>query len=135
MVGTFKAHWQNFQDGTPGQRFRDRYRANKNRRGRFRLVGRLVRLLLALAATAVGVVLMFIPGPAVVFFFIAGTLLASDSLAIAKLLDRVEVRVRKICTWAMRHWRKLPLAGKVAVVAVMAASSAICTYIAYRFFW
>jgi hypothetical protein len=59
-----------------------------------------LRPIFALLAFAVGVVLAFIPGPAVVFFGIAAALLASESMTVARALDRVEV-------WLRGAWRRL----------------------------
>jgi hypothetical protein len=42
----------------------------------------------------VGVVLVFIPGPAILFFLIAGALLAVQSLGVARALDWSELRGR-----------------------------------------
>jgi hypothetical protein len=133
MATTFLSRWQKFHHGTPGRRFRDRYQANKRRRSEYPWIGRLVRTTLAVAAFAVGVVLMVMPGPAVLFFFIAGTLLASDSLTIARWLDLLEVKVRKAWHWGVAHWRKLPLYGKVLLCLVCAITSALCAYVTWKF--
>jgi hypothetical protein len=50
--------------------------------------------MLALLSFAIGVVLAFIPGPAVVFFALSATLLATQSLRVARILDRTEVWLR-----------------------------------------
>jgi len=68
---------------------------------------RIVFLLLAVVSFAIGVVLAFIPGPAVVFFALTGALLATQSNGVAKLMDRGEVTGRrwfdKIRDWWRRH--------------------------------
>lgn len=61
----------------------------------------MLRLVGALVALAIAVVLTVMPGPAVVFYFIAGMLIAADSVIAARLLDRTESGVRK---W-WRRWR------------------------------
>lgn len=133
MATTLMSRWQKFHHGTPGRRFRDRYQANRRKIRSYPWIGRLVRTALAVAALAIGVVLMFIPGPAILFFFIAGTLLAADSLAIARILDVLELRLRKIWKWIVRHWKATPAYGKVMLAGALAASSLACAYAAYLF--
>ena len=56
---------------------------------------RIIGVGLAIISTAIGVVLVFIPGPAFIFFIIAGALLASQWWSLACLLDRVEVAIKR----------------------------------------
>lgn len=116
-----KWHW--LPQGRPGERFRNRYHQHQrsNQRG---LGGMILRFLLAGAAAAVGFVLVFIPGPAVVFFLIAGALLASDWLPVARLLDWGEVHVRRIWARARKLWDRLSTPVRVAVVIVAALAGA-----------
>lgn len=81
---------------------------------------------------AIGVVLVFIPGPAIVFFFLAGTLLALDWLWMARTLDWLEVKLRAWWESGRRAWRRLPTAGRVALLVVGASAAAATTYGAYR---
>jgi hypothetical protein len=122
--------WNVFADGKPGRRFQDRYHANRNKRSG--LLHRVLHMVLALAAAAIGVVLVFIPGPAIVFFFIAGAFLASDWLWMARTLDWLEVHLR---TWGKRlakKWRTLPMAARMALLAAGGCLSIATTYGAYR---
>jgi hypothetical protein len=65
---------------------------------------------------AVGVVLMFIPGPAVVMYALAGALLAEDSLPVARALDWTEVRIRHLVKWCQRVWKRAGTAARAAIV-------------------
>jgi hypothetical protein len=95
-----REYWQHFRSAPAGERFERQYReqreADKNRSP----LARWVKPILAAIAFAIGVVLVFIPGPAVVFFAIAATCVASKSLTVARGLDRAEV-------WAREHWATL----------------------------
>lgn len=124
--------WNVFAHGRPGHRFQDRYHAHQRDRAEHGLGRRLLRLILALVAAAVGVVLVFIPGPAIVFFFLAGALLAVDWLWMARTLDWTEVRLRKLFHWVERRWKQLPTGGRTAVVAMGACLSGIVMYGTYR---
>ncbi len=118
--------------GKPGRRFRDRYH-RQQRSGQSHGPGpRVARIILAVLAAAIGVVLIFIPGPAVVFFLFAGALLATDWLPVARLLDWGETHARRIGTRVRRLWEKLSWAGRVAVVAAGAGLSAAVSFGFYR---
>ena len=50
----------------------------------------------AVVSLAVGVVLAFVPGPAVVFFALTAALLAAQSAWLARRLDAAEIWVRHV---------------------------------------
>ncbi len=120
--------------GTPGRRFEDRYEAaRKARRGGdwgHRLT-RVLGLAVALVSFVIGVILAFIPGPAVVFFLLTGSLLAAESRGLARLLDWGEVRLRALARWGLRHWQRLPLWGRAGIVVFLVSLSAVSTYLSY----
>jgi hypothetical protein len=136
MRNALTRSWQELIHGQPGSRFEDRYNAARkvrsSREWRHRFL-RFVRLGLALGALVVGFILVFIPGPAVVFFFLSGSLLAAESRGIARFLDALELKLRAVWDWGKRHWRRLSLGGKVALVVVVAALGAAGAYGAYQF--
>lgn len=66
----------------------------------------------AVASIAVGVVLVFIPGPAFVFFGLAGAMLATQSVHVARLLDRLEVVTRALLRRARTRWDALRRRGR-----------------------
>lgn len=135
MTNPLKKQWPSLKRGKPGHRFKSRYdagqKAKKDASFGFKLL-RLLRIFIALAAVAVGVVLVFIPGPAVLFFLLAGSLLAAESLTIARFLDLTEVKLRAFWSGCQRLWRRLHLAGKIAITGLAAAGAGGCAYVAYR---
>lgn len=86
----------------------------------------------AVVAIAIGLVLAVIPGPAVLFFLVAGILLASEWLWVARLLDWLEVRLRRVAQAARRGWRRLPRYGRVVLIAAAATASAASTWGLYQ---
>jgi hypothetical protein len=74
----------------------------------------------ALVSIAVGVVLVFIPGPAVLFFAIAGAIFAMQSRRAARALDWTEVKIRGAARRLRRWWRYLSKLEKVAAIAGIA---------------
>lgn len=93
---------------------------------------RIFHLILALALVAVGVVLVFIPGPAVLFFFIGGGLLASESRGIARMLDWLEVKLRALWNWGTRHWKKMPHWGRAMLATGVVCVGVAAAYTSYR---
>jgi hypothetical protein len=90
----WQKNWNALKRAQPGTRFEAAYdRQRKHDQGRSKLV-RWVRPVLALVSFAVGVVLAFIPGPAVVFFALSAALVATQSLRVARFLDRAEIWLR-----------------------------------------
>jgi hypothetical protein len=121
--------------GRPGHRFSDRYQTGHKTRTQAGLgikLLRLFRIVLAVLAIAVGVVLVFIPGPAILFFAVAGGLLAAESLAVARFLDRTELWLRSGWNRLRHFWDKLQLLGKIAVSGIATCAAGGCTYLAYR---
>jgi hypothetical protein len=102
--------WRAFRALPAGKRFQRFHEQQKNAPAWVKplaIVG-------ALASLVIGVVLVFIPGPAFVFFGFAGALLATQSAFVAHGLDRGEVAARALAKrvrdkWArMRHRRTTP---------------------------
>lgn len=135
MRHSIKQRWQALTAGQPGRRFVNRYEAAREaRRGGswgHRLT-RLLALVVALAAFAVGLILAFIPGPAIVFFLLAGSLLAAESRGLARLLDWGEVRLRALWKRGKHHWGQTPTWGRAALVTAVVCLSVTSTYISYR---
>jgi hypothetical protein len=133
MFDRLHTQWRQLKASRPGHRFRDRYERHRNSNNAPKTVWRIVRIVIALALIAIAVVFMFIPGPAVVFYFFAGALLATDSLPVARLLDWTEVQARRIGAKGRREWRRLPTVGRIAVAALGVGLSATGTLLFYRF--
>lgn len=135
MPTTFHRKWHLLPAGRPGERFRSRYHEHqRSRRGRG-LGAMVLRFVLAGVCVAIGFILVFIPGPAVVFFLIAGALLATDWLAVARLLDWGEVRARRIWTRLRGWWKKMSTPGRVALVlgaVILGAAASYGSYLLVR---
>ena len=131
MHSFLSRQWRSLGSGTPGRRFRDRYERNERNKDR-PWFGRVLRLLLAAVAFAAAAVLTVIPGPATPLFFLAGALLATDWLWMAKVMDRVEVALRKILQPVARLWFRLPVYGRVALLLATTTLSIATSITVYR---
>ena len=135
MAVTLRAEWNALRRSRPGRRFQERYEASRKKKSEVTLVSRLVRWILAVVAAVIGVVLVFIPGPAFVFFIIAGSLLASESRHVARACDWTELKCRAVARWMMKTWQGLSLPGKCVVVVIAGALAAGAGLLVYRHFF
>ena len=114
MAG-LKKQWQALRRLPPGERFQTRYHEEqRSRLGRSRWKQALSLILVPLSL-GIGVVLMFIPGPAILFFLIAGALLSSHVLWVARALDWAELRLRSAAKKARTWWTRSSLVEKIPV--------------------
>jgi fatty acid desaturase len=93
VVHNLRKRWDEFRSAEPGMRFQRFH----DEQGRRRSPPWIRALYIAMAAVSfvVGVVLAFIPGPAVVFFALTAALLAAQSEWIARRLDAAELWLRR----------------------------------------
>lgn len=132
MNSTLRSEWQALRRSPAGQRFQRRYEHSRRSRNQTTIVGRLVRIGLAAIFLMIGAVLMFIPGPAILFFILAGSLLAAESRVLAKVLDAMEVWLRRLARVGARVWGRLSPCGKIAVAALVAMCAMTGSYFSWR---
>jgi hypothetical protein len=93
MLNKVKAEWQDLKRSPAGERFVQCYERHQARDAPW------LKPLLYFAAVfslVIGVVLVFIPGPAILFFAISAALMAAESHAVATSFDKVELFVRRL---------------------------------------
>ena len=132
MTASFKTEWKALWRSRPGRRFQERYEASRRKRATASLVGRVIRLVLALGLVTIGVVLVLIPGPAIVFFALAGGLLAAESRRVARLLDWTEVKLRRVARWLWSRWCGFSGGQKAAALVMLLAAGAAGLFAGYR---
>jgi len=101
MFSHLKARWSELKQFAPGERFEGFYEAQQHR-------SRWVHIAYVAAAVVlipIGVVFAFIPGPAVLFFALSAALFATQSLWLARQLDRAELALRKAWLSFRTWWR------------------------------
>ena len=93
MLRHLKQSWQRFRSGLPGRRFQQQFRL----RQRFRSgAARKVFFISAgILLAAVGVFLLFVPGPGIIILLVGAVLVAQQSSLAARAFDRIEIRLRK----------------------------------------
>ena len=108
MRRRLREYWREFRHAPPGDRFRSRYRRRKrDRQNGESQWSRPLLILAALLCMGIAVPLMVIPGPAVLFWALAGFLIAGESAAAAKWLDLTELTGRQLINrWKARRVAK-----------------------------
>jgi len=123
-----RKQWQAFRRSPPGKRFEQHYRRSRRQRENGSAWVRPLKWVIALLSAMVGVILVFIPGPAVLFFALTGLVVASESKAMARMLDGAEVKTRSVMAEGQRRWSRMSKGGKwvvggLAVVIVSALAT------------
>jgi uncharacterized membrane protein YbaN (DUF454 family) len=131
---SFREHWEQLKQGRPGRRFQERYRRARTTGKKSGTIRRIATIGAAAICLAIGVVLSVMPGPAILFFFLAGGLLATESKWIARFMDWLEVRIRSVVKWGKRHWDRWSTAERATAAAVAASVSAAAVYVMFQFF-
>lgn len=100
VLTKLKKKWRELKSYPPGKRFQTVHEQQKDAPAWVKPVV----IAGAVVAFGIGVLLSIMPGPAFVFYGLAGALLATESAWVARQLDRGEVGARKlIARW--KRWR------------------------------
>ncbi|TVO59303.1 PGPGW domain-containing protein [Denitromonas halophila] len=94
MFERIKESWHSLKKSEPGERFQDRYHHHQSRRDGRPGLSVLLRLAGGTVVALLGLVMLFTPGPGLVFMAAGAALLGSESRIVARALDRLEVLVR-----------------------------------------
>jgi hypothetical protein len=124
--------WRELSRGRPGHRFQDRYQRAHQKPQRGGVAQRILLVVVAIFFLAIGVVLSVMPGPAFVFYILAGGLLASESRYVARFMDASEVIVRKVLRWGKRKWSGLPIVARGVLVLIAIGCAVGAAFIGYR---
>lgn len=130
MISSLQWKWRRLKRGKPGARFQSAYRRARRERRKTSPWLRLLRIAAAIVALAGGVALSVLPGPAFVFFGLAGVLFAMESPRVARGLDWLELRLRRCGVWGKRRWQSLPPAGRSWIMALGAGGSVVAMALA-----
>ena len=116
MLKSVKHSWYRFQADSPGRRFKQQFRRWRES-GRTRLT-KVLFIAAGVLLIAIGILLLFIPGPGIPTILLGALLIAQQSWPLARALDRTEVRLRNLLMRSWRSWRAFSKARKVLLVVV-----------------
>jgi uncharacterized protein (TIGR02611 family) len=133
MLDHLKEDWRHFKHGKSGQRFKDRYYLSQRRnRGRFTF-WRVFNIGVGSGITVGGLLMVIAPGPGWLAIFLGLGMLGGELLPVARFLDWVEVRLRKLVRWIREAWNNTPVVGKALILLVILTVVAALVYGAYYF--
>lgn len=95
--------WAHFKGGRPGDRFQAEYRRSRDQPSR--PLARFGTLALGVVLIALGIVALPAPGPGWLIIGLGGGLVARQSLVVARVLDGLEVRGRRLGSGIKRWWK------------------------------
>lgn len=131
MIGRVKRNWWLFAASRPGHRFRERYRLH--RRGRrpgfdpVRLLYVAAGILLILASALFG----WLPVLGWGTVFLGLGIIAGESYPVARLMDRLEVRARRVFRPVGQRLVKLPVWAQFSISLAIAAATFALMYELY----
>ena len=125
-------HWRTFRQIDEGHRYQTRYHFHQRRR-RKGLVWRYWRPFSLLCGPILIIAgFVFIPTPGPSYIIAVGLwLLAGEFLLLARLFDRIGVRLGRFGRWIRGAWRSSPIAVKVLVVLALAVLLAYGVYMRF----
>jgi hypothetical protein len=119
-----RQRWLLFKEIEPGHRFQTRYNNHRRRRvqGETSRYGRIFNLGGGLALIVAGFAFLPTPGPSYIIIVIGLWMLAGEWLPLARLFDRIEVRLRELGRWIKARWTRSPAAVRALVVLILLAA-------------
>ena len=134
MWRAFKRHWRELRSSRPGRRFQEQYERHQRARQQHSGFRKFAQPAVGFAIVAVGLAFCVLPGPGLPFVIVGAALLARESLLVARPMDWLELRIRKILGWLRRQWSRTTLVGKCAAVVLAIAAVSGAGYGGYQFF-
>lgn len=126
--------WHGFSEGRTGRRFRDRYH-RRRRSGQKTRVSSILALGGGVALMFAGLIMLVVPGPGWLTFFLGLGLVSGEFLPAARLMDRGEVKARKLIRKIVKLWRRSPAAAWSVAASVALAFVLLIGYGGYVFFY
>jgi uncharacterized protein (TIGR02611 family) len=130
MLRRLKLQWRDLKCGRPGTRFKQRWRTHEQ--GRRSYFGKPLYITAGLFIFLVGLVMLPAPGPGCVVVFIGAAMMAEESFWVARLLDRIELRGRRLWASAVRSWGRASMSLKTASVALAAGMAGAAGWATFR---
>lgn len=93
MFETLKRNARDFAQTRSGTRFQTRFRNRSPKRNRWHV---MFTVAVAIVLIPIGILLLFLPGPGMVFLLFAALLIAGESLLAARALDRADLALTRL---------------------------------------
>jgi uncharacterized protein (TIGR02611 family) len=127
--------WRWFlKKSAPGCRFRDRYRRRQQTARNRSMFRRALYVAFGVAVAIGSLLLAPLPGPGWGTFFVGLGIVAGEVLHVARLLDRGEIKVRKVLQRTKGVWDKSASAVRVLIALTIILCIVASVYGAYHVF-
>jgi hypothetical protein len=128
-LAEMKQEWRLLKHDRPGERF-DNHRERMDKGPTWKKV---VRAVAGFTLIAVGIVFCILPGPGTVGIVLGLALLAGMSRPIARLMDRIEPKLRHVARRARAFWRRSSTPMRVVLLGSAAIVVGLAAFGAWRF--
>lgn len=132
MLEAVKKSWRQFEASAPGERFQDRYKRRQQSGCNGFPWRKIFNLLIGMVLMAAGLFMVLFPGPGWLTILFGLGFIAGESKAIARFMDWLEIRFRKIVrrTWHLYRHSSTPARTLAVLLALaLAAGSGYAAYI------
>ncbi len=109
MSGGSRRSWQQFKESRAGNRFQDRYHYCQQGNTNWFSPRKVLYTVGGITVAVASLVLAPLPGPGWATFFIGLALLAGEIHFVARFLDSIEIKIRKLALVFRDVWRELSL--------------------------
>jgi Putative transmembrane protein (PGPGW) len=127
-LAEMKHEWRLLKHDRPGERF-DNHRRRMDKGPTWKKV---LRGVAGFALVAVGIVFCILPGPGTVGIVLGLALLAGMSRTIARLMDRVEPKLRRVARRAVRFWRTLSTPARITLIGAGVTVVGFAGFVVWR---
>ena len=116
--------WRVFREVEPGHRFQTRYNNHRQRRlrGETSSYARILNLAAGPALIVAGFAFIPTPGPSYMIIVLGMWMLSGELLPLARLFDRLDVRLRRLGRWVSERWT---WSTPVKVLVILACAAAL----------
>jgi uncharacterized protein (TIGR02611 family) len=119
MIQWAKDTWRRFKQSKPGHRFQDHHRYQQDRIGRRSYLRVFFGIVGGFLVVVGGLIAVPGPGPGWLVILLGLGMVAGESLFFARLLDRVEVKLRGFVRRVVGAWRTSHILVKVVIVLMI----------------
>src|SRR5215207_11559093 len=128
MIERIRWNWHHFASGRPGLRFRERYRLHQSRRrGGFDIV-RMSYIVGGTLLIAVSVLFGWLPVLGWGTAILGLSMIAGEFYPVARLMDRLEVRVRELLGPLGKAFVRMPTWAQLSVSTIITVSTFALAY-------
>ena len=123
MIERIRWNWHHFARGRPGLRFRERYRLHQShRRGRYDIV-RISYIVGGALVIAVSALFGWLPVLGWGTTILGLSMIAGEFYTVARLMDRLEVRVRKLLVPVGKAFVRMPTWAQLSISMLITVST------------